>query len=233
MTMQQLNQPVRLVIYGAFPVLAEGLGAVLARTPGLAIMDLPAAVALHERRTLLRQFPPDILILIGLPQGPDTLQLVRQHLATFPKLVVLVLSDRHDRATLSQVFHRRISGYVSIRATVPEIVASIQAVAAAADPTGPTGQLRPEVPRELLTRREREILQLLGGGYSNAELAETIGLSRKTIEFHVSRLLVKLQCRSRTQLVLTAQRQGFLANPPGGTPLTVPPELPLLDAFQT
>ena len=62
----------------------------------------------------------------------------------------------------------------------------------------------------LLTERAYEVLWLLAAGRGNKEIAEVLGISVKTVEFHVSRLLEKLGARSRTEAIRTAVQLGLV-----------------------
>ena len=64
---------------------------------------------------------------------------------------------------------------------------------------------------ELLTSREREILQLLGEGRSNKEVAQVLNLSPYTVETHRSNLMAKLNLHSTPEIVLYAMRKGIIA----------------------
>ena len=69
-------------------------------------------------------------------------------------------------------------------------------------------------PLDELTPREREVLELVGEGLSNQEIADRMGLAEKTIKHHMTNILGKLQVRSRVEAALLAYREGVGGLPP-------------------
>ena len=109
-------------------------------------------------------------------------------------------------------------GYVLKDATADEILAAVRTVAAGGAVFGaavatrilanrPTrAGARPSLrPAEALTTREQDVLSLLADGATNRQIARSLGLSLKTVQNHVSRILDKLQAADRTQAVLRAR----------------------------
>jgi DNA-binding NarL/FixJ family response regulator len=64
--------------------------------------------------------------------------------------------------------------------------------------------------KEILTAREREILQLLADGMSNADVAEHLFISQETVKSHVRHILAKLEADTRTQAVAIALREAMI-----------------------
>ncbi|QSX41244.1 response regulator [Shewanella cyperi] len=81
----------------------------------------------------------------------------------------------------------------------PELLAQLQTKTPAAAPQG-----------ELLSGRERDILRLMAGGFSNREIAEAVFLAEGTVKNHVSNILTKLDCRDRTQAVLKSLQMALI-----------------------
>jgi DNA-binding NarL/FixJ family response regulator len=95
----------------------------------------------------------------------------------------------------------------------PEVTRRLIARFAAISPTAERSRLL-----ETLSAREREVLVLIAGGMSNAQIAGALWLEEATVKSHVSRLLTKLDLRSRVQAVILAYETGVVtagAGPPG------------------
>jgi DNA-binding NarL/FixJ family response regulator len=176
-----------------------------------------------EALTAIRQSPPDVVLMdINLP-GTSGVEATRQAVAVSPATAVLVITMVDDDDTVLAALAAGARGYVLKGASGDEIAAALRTVAAGGAVFGAgiatrilaTAQARHPVSAlpaaEDLTGRERQVLQLLADGASNRHIARVLGISLKTVQNHVSRILDKLQATDRTQAVLRARG---LAPPP-------------------
>jgi len=126
---------------------------------------------------------------------------------------VLLAAQPLDDATRHALGTRRALGVLSAAASVAQLRAAIDAVAAGLQvsdhvPGRAPGPATPGV--EPLTAREVEVLELLGKGLTNAELGQALGISAHTAKFHVAQILAKLGAASRAEAVHAGLRQGLI-----------------------
>jgi DNA-binding NarL/FixJ family response regulator len=178
-----------------------------------------------EAVDLARRLRPDVALMDIRMPGVDGIEATRQIAAAedvATRVLVLTTFD-HDEYVFD-AFRAGASGFLVKDAPRADIVAGIRAVAGGealaspsvtrrlierlADAPGPA----PKQPRELgeLTPREREVLEAVARGLSNAELAERFVLSEKTVKSHVSSILMKLGLRDRVQAVILAYEAGIV-----------------------
>jgi DNA-binding NarL/FixJ family response regulator len=136
-------------------------------------------------------------------------------LADPPAVLVVTMVDDDD--TVLAALRAGARGYVLKGSTSDQIAAAIRTVATGGAVFGPgvaaqvlaLGSSRKVSRPDGLTDREQEVLALLAEGMSNAKIARTLGLSHKTVQNYVSRILEKLQLADRTQAALHARRSGW------------------------
>jgi two-component system response regulator NreC len=166
---------------------------------------------------------PDIVLMdIGLPDlsGIEAAaEIKRLH----PETAIVALTIHEDEAYFFKMLAAGASGYVPKRAAPEELLTALRAAAAgevylypslarllvndylAQEPGG-----RPEQAIDGLTDREQEVLAHLADGASNAEIAETLSISPKTVARHRENIMRKLGMHSRTELVKYAIRKGII-----------------------
>jgi DNA-binding NarL/FixJ family response regulator len=129
---------------------------------------------------------------------------------------VLVVTMVDDDDTVVAALRAGARGYVLKGAAGEEIAAAVRTVASGGAVFGPgvAAQVlrlsrEPAADPDGLTDRERDVLSLLADGASNSQIARQLGLSLKTVQNYVSRILDKLQVSDRTQAALHAQRRAL------------------------
>jgi DNA-binding NarL/FixJ family response regulator len=205
----------RVLIVDDHPVFRDGLAGLLATLPEVEIAG--TAGTAEEALAVLKETALDVVLMdINLP-GASGVEATRGVLAAAPATAVLVVSMVDDDDSVLAALAAGARGYVLKGASAEEITAALRTVAAggAVFGSGIASRMlasaparRPHSsspPADDLTMREREVLDQLAAGASNRQIARSLGISLKTVQNHVSRILDKLQAADRTQAALRAR----------------------------
>jgi DNA-binding NarL/FixJ family response regulator len=211
--------PIRVLIVDDQPLARAGFRAVLEAAVGIEVAgeaaDGEAAVEAARRDR------PDVVLMDIRMPGLDGIEATRQ----MPGQKVLILTTFGLDEYIVEALRAGASGFLLKDAPVEELLAAIRAVAAGDAQLSPavTRRLLNQVARRLpapvprdddglaeLTPRELEVLRLIAGGFSNAEIAEALVVSDPTVKSHVSSLLGKLGLRDRVQAVIYAYEHGLV-----------------------
>lgn len=198
----------------------EGLAALLAQREGWCVVA-QAADGLEAVR-LAEQHEPDIVVLdIAMPEvsGIEAAPAIR---TVAPKSRIVALSMYGDPHYRQRMLAAGVDAYVLKNEAGSELVKAIECVlrgelyiSPALRERAPREPLRsPEVDRDKLTPREREVLCLLAEGRRTKEIAEALGISVKTVETYRSRLMLKLDIDNLVGLVKFAIRSGLVSAGP-------------------
>jgi len=207
---------IRVLIVDDHPIFRDGLAGLLATLPEVEIAA--TAGTAEEALTALMRTSPDVVLMdINLP-GTSGVEATRRVSQIAPAVAVLVISMVDDDDSVFAALAAGARGYVLKGASAAEITAALRTVAAggAVFGAGIASRLLANRPVQLsgpasesqqhdLTAREREVLDLLAEGASNRQIARSLGVSLKTVQNHVSRILDKLQAADRTQAALRAR----------------------------
>jgi len=192
-------------------VVREGLRLSLSRAPHIRVIgeaaDGETAVALAERRR------PDVVIMDVRMPGMDGLEATRQLGEKVPDTAVLIFTAYSERSLLSRGLESGAKGYVLKEAPHETLLRAIEKIAVGegyVDPALMPAFLTGRDKDDLLTSREREILQLLADGMSNAEVAAKLYISQETVKSHVRHILAKLEADTRTHAVAIALRESII-----------------------
>jgi NarL family two-component system response regulator YdfI len=208
---------IRVFIVAASPLARAGLENLLAAR-GLEIVGSAASVD-GVSSQLLDTDPEAILIdTSGEPTESVLESLAESDLASEAALVVLV---DHPSGSSAEALRAGVRAVLPTDVSPGQLVAALQAVASglvvlhprevdAALPASAPGSRPLAELAEPLTRREREVLQMLASGVGNKEIAAQLAISEHTVKFHVTSILGKLGAASRTEAVALAIRLGLI-----------------------
>ena len=195
---------IRVLVVDDHPLFRTGIISLLETVQDIDVVGEAADGEEAISRTL--ELRPDVVLMdLNLPRTPG-LEATRRIVASAPDCSVLVLTMQGDEASVVAALRVGASGYVLKDAGQEQVLAAIRTVAAGGSVVGPGvagKRLLSATPGGAsLTARESEVLALVARGASNAEIAQELGLTVKTVQNHVSNVLAKLQVRDRTQAVL-------------------------------
>jgi len=205
-----VTEPITCLICDDHEVVREGLRLSLSRSENIRVVgeaaDGNAAVTLARRRK------PDVIIMDVRMPGKDGLQAAKEITTEVPESSVLMFTAYAERSLLSRGLEAGAKGYILKEATHQTLLRAIQKVTDGdgyVDPALMPAFLNKE--REnMLTAREREILQLLADGMSNADVAAKLFISQETVKSHVRHILSKLEADTRTHAVAIALRTAII-----------------------
>jgi DNA-binding NarL/FixJ family response regulator len=163
--------------------------------------------------------PPDVAILDLDGQPENGLELSRKIRQRSPNIGVMLLTSNPDDNQLFQALKAQASAYLSKEVTAQQLIDTVRRVAKARPKVAEhvlqqfqelTSRSEAEAFISPLTPREIEILQYIGQGYLNKQIAAELGISEQTIKNHVTSILRKLNANARTEAVVVAIKQGLI-----------------------
>jgi DNA-binding NarL/FixJ family response regulator len=202
-----------LVVADQRPV-RESLCAAMAATPGIEVAgDVGDGASAVEQAAALR---PDVVVLdLDLPEE-SSLEAIREIVLRRPGIAVLVRTVLERDDPVFAAMRAGARGYLDKGAAATEIARAVEAVAQGEIIFGPSiatqvlawfasGGERPLAPLPELTDREREILDLVARGLTNAAIARRLFLPETTLRHHVANVFMKLQVADRSAVVARAR----------------------------
>jgi len=221
------GRPTRILLVDDHVLVRSGMKALLDAQPDLEVTGEAGNGA--EGVELALQSHPDVVLMDLAMPVLDGIEATRRILAAGSSARILVVTSHDDDSLVLRALRAGATGFFLKDAAADRLAEAVRAVAKGdtllAPPvarrlvesqlgsSGTRVALRPRF--DPLTEREKDITRRLARGLSNAALAQELGLSEATIKTHVTRLLTKLQVRSRVQAVVLAYESGFIR--PGHT----------------
>jgi NarL family two-component system response regulator LiaR len=213
---------IRVLLVDDHAVVREGLRNFLALQDGLEIVG--EASDGNEAIEQAQRLEPDVILMDLVMPGLDGIGAMRQLRARSPASRVIVLTSFLEDERVLPAIQAGAAGYLLKNVAPAELARAIRAAHAGEaiiDPTAAArlvhaiADARPRIEEpERLTRRERDVLELIARGQSNKRIALELGISEKTVKTHVGHLLAKLGVTDRTQAALMAVEEGLVGPRP-------------------
>ncbi|MCB0071045.1 MAG: response regulator transcription factor [Caldilineaceae bacterium] len=210
----------QILIVDDHAILRSGLRLLIDAQPTLNVVGEAGSGA--DAVAQARALQPDLILLdLSMPDG-DGLSIIATLRSVAPQARILILTMHDDTSHLRQALDAGASGYVLKNAVDQELLMAIRAVRRGetyvhsamtqklVEALTQPATANPADPWAELSEREFEVMKLVALGYTNAEIAQEIHLSVKTVESYRSRGLVKLGLETRAQLVQSALQHGHL-----------------------
>ena len=218
------DEAIRVLIVDDHAVVREGLRTFLELQDGIEV----AGEAGDGQRAiqLASELEPDVILMDLVMPGVDGVTAMRAVRKRSPRSRVIVLTSFLDDERLMPAIEAGADGYLLKDVEPSELARAIRTAQTGQAMIAPSvaGRLlrtlsRPRststVDADQLTRREREVLELIAAGRSNKRIAFELGIAEKTVKTHVGHVFAKLGVTDRTQAALIAVRSGLVSGENG------------------
>jgi len=216
---------VRVVVADDHPVVRFGVASLLNAQPGIEVVG--EAESCDGCLARLRDLQPDVLILdleMGDCGGLDAIEPIRR----IGDTRIIVYTSHDSDWTVTRTLQAGVNGFVCKATSAEMLVEAVHAVvrgqvfldpAIAGKVVGTLGRSheRRRMDRTL-TERELEVLRKVAEGLRNKEISRVLGISERTVKFHMSALMGKLGASNRTEAVKVGMQKGLCGDTGGGNP---------------
>jgi two-component system, NarL family, response regulator NreC len=223
---------IRLMLVDDHDVVRTGLKSFLEAQPGMKVVG--QAGSGEEALAYAPEVKPDVVVMDITMPNMDGLEATRQLKLICPDCRVLALTVHEDRQYFFEMLAAGASGYITKQAAADELVSAIRTVALGnvylqpvlarwllddyrrlSDHAPQEGQSAEEEAsglrtKDSLSKRERQVLELVAEGFTTPQISEKLGISPKTVARHRERIMNKLNMHSSTELVRYAIKTGLI-----------------------
>ncbi|MDH5506979.1 MAG: response regulator transcription factor [Anaerolineae bacterium] len=211
-----MKGPIRVLLADDHPLIRAGIETILSTTDDVRLVGL--AVDGQEVLNLCRKFNPDVLVLDLKMPGPSPREIIAEIQEHCPEVKILILSAYDDEDHVRGVLGLGIVGYVlkgedtkmlmnAIRTVVQGGAWFSQRILSKMTSQKPT--MLPLGDLSIMTKRERQVLELIALGRDHARIASDLNLAEQTVRNYASQIYNKLKVTSRAEAIVWAREHGF------------------------
>jgi DNA-binding NarL/FixJ family response regulator len=204
---------IRIAVVDDHPIVRQGLVSALDDEQDFDVVGSGGDA--DEALALVRRYQPDVMLL-DLELNRNGVQAIPDLLEAGRDLKVLVFTAYDTDERVLRAIEAGAKGYLLKGATITELALAIRAVAAGESALAPrvaaklVSAMRSPRDGGQLTARERQVLNLISQGLASKQIALSLGISERTVKFHTTSLLRKLDADNRAQAVAVAAQRGLL-----------------------
>jgi DNA-binding NarL/FixJ family response regulator len=199
----------RILIVDDHSIVRDGLALLIEREPGMRVVGFAASG--EEAVEATRRLKPNLIIMDLMLPALNGIDATRRIISEFPHTHIIALSACHTSEQVSRAMRAGALGFVLKTEAATELLRAVHMVAAGKQYVSPAitamfvdgmpSMPIAKSPFELLSTREREVVQLIVAGSTSSDIATHLSLSRKTVDTYRGRIMVKLGVANRSALI--------------------------------
>jgi DNA-binding NarL/FixJ family response regulator len=204
------DRPIKVMLFDDHALVRQGIIALLRMHPEIEVIgeagDGDSALAVYRRG------PPDVALVDLRMPGRGGVEVIRALRSEFPGSRFLVLTTYSGEADVSRALAAGARGYVLKDASRTTLIDAIKHVHGGGRyiPADIADRILPSPGDAELSDRELDVLRLVARGMRNKDIADRLGITERTVKFHMNAVLAKLGAADRTQALVEALRRGLV-----------------------
>lgn len=211
-----MKSPIRLIVIDDHDMVRRGLVAYLETETMIEIVAEGSSG--QEAIELVEKWKPEIVLMDLVMENGTGIEATEEIMKIHPTCKVIILTSFYDDKKVFPAIEAGAFSYILKTAKADEIVSTIKKAAMGENVIEPKVanlmmnrfRNQEKLPHHDLTEREFDVLQCIGDGLTNQEIAEELFIGIKTVKTHVSNILSKLEVADRTQAAIYANRNGII-----------------------
>ena len=201
-----MSDQIRVMVVDDHPLVRSGLMQLLSAEEGIEVVA--GVTSGREALEMVVEAAPDLVLMDVSMPGMDGIAAAREILQRRPSTRIVMLTSYAEQETVMAALDAGAIGYLLKDAEPEELVRAVRAAARGESPLAPRAaravlaSRSAKAPEAYVTPREGEVLDLVGEGLANKQIAQRLGISEKTVKAHLTSIFQRLGVLSRTEAAI-------------------------------